>query len=128
MVPYVATLILFVGIDLVWLAVVARTFYRDQLGGLMAAKLNYPAALAFYLIYAAGLVFFAVRPALAAGSWAEAAKLGAAFGFVAYATYDLTNLATIRNWPLALTFVDLVWGTVLSATVAAGAVLIARGL
>jgi uncharacterized membrane protein len=123
--PYFATLLIFVGIDLVWLAVVARTFYRDQLGDLMAKQLNYPAALAFYLVYAAGLMFFAVRPA---DSWTEAAMLGAGFGFVAYATYDLTNLATIRSWPLALTMVDLIWGTALSAVTATAGYQIARAL
>jgi uncharacterized membrane protein len=123
--PYFATLLIFVGIDLVWLAVVARTFYRDQLGDLMAKQLNYPAALAFYLVYAAGLMFFAVRTA---GSWTEAAMLGAGFGFVAYATYDLTNLATIRNWPVALTIVDLIWGTALSALAASAGYLVTRAL
>ena len=79
---------------------------------------NFPAAIVFYLIYAAGVVFFAVRPAVQSGNWSDALLRGAALGFLAYATYDLTNLATLRNWPVSVTLADLVWGTLLTAVAA----------
>jgi uncharacterized membrane protein len=117
--PYIATLVIFAGIDLIWLGVIAKGFYRAQLGDLMAPQLNIWAAVAFYLTYAAGLVIFAIRPAMISGAWTDAALFGAMFGAVAYATYDLTNLASLRNWPVILTVVDVAWGTLLSAMAAA---------
>jgi uncharacterized membrane protein len=123
---YAITLILFVALDMTWLTVLAKDFYRQQLGALMAPKLNLYAAAGFYLVYCAGLVFFAVKPAMASGDWTDAALCGAAFGFVAYATYDLTNLATLRDWPIALTFVDLAWGTIASSVACVGAVRLAQ--
>jgi uncharacterized membrane protein len=125
-IPYLATLVVFAGIDLLWLGFVAKDFYRSQLGDLMATKLNYWAAVAFYLIYAGGIVVFAVRPALVSGVWTEAALSGALFGFIAYATYDLTNLSSLRSWPVMLTFVDLLWGTILSAAAASSTFVITR--
>jgi uncharacterized membrane protein len=125
-IPYLATLLVFTAIDLLWLGFVAKDFYRSQLGDLMAVKLNFWAAGAFYVIYAAGIVAFAVRPALLSGSWTDAFLTGALFGFVAYATYDLTNLSSIRSWPVLLTFVDLFWGTLLTAVTAALAFTITR--
>jgi uncharacterized membrane protein len=83
----------------------------------MLAKVNWAAAVVFYLIFIVGLVILVIGPAVEAGSWAQALWRGAVFGFVAYATYDLTNLATLRDWPLAMTAVDLVWGTVLAGSV-----------
>jgi uncharacterized membrane protein len=124
--PYIATLIIFAGVDLIWLGVIAKGFYRSQLGDLMAPQLNIWAAVAFYVIYAAGLVIFAIRPAVVSGAWIDAAVLGAGFGFIAYATYDLTNLASLRDWPVMLTVVDLAWGTLLSATAAAAAFVVTR--
>ena len=115
---YLVTLTIFVLIDLVWLGFVAKDFYRTSIGHLMGSGFNVPAALAFYLIFVAGLLFFAVNPALEAGDWHKAAYLGAAFGFFAYATYDLTNLATLKDWPLNLTLADIAWGTVLSSIAA----------
>lgn len=114
---YGCTLAGFLAIDLVWLAVVARGFYRNQLGFLLAEEPNWAAAVAFYLLFVAGLLVFAIVPGLQAGSAWRALGLGAFLGLVAYATYDLTNLATIKNWPLAVTLVDLAWGAVLSACV-----------
>ena len=111
---YVATLVVFVGVDMVWLTILARDFYRDQMGALLAAKPLLLPALAFYLLFALGLVIFGVSPALREASWRTALIQSALFGFFAYATYDLTNLAVVRDWPLALTFVDLAWGTVLA--------------
>ena len=115
---YAVTLPIFFAIDLVWLAVVAKGFYRQHLGHLLAPQVNWAAAILFYLVFIAGIVFFAVRPALETHSAMRALAYGAFFGFLAYATYDLTNQATIRDWPLVVTVVDLVWGSVLSATVA----------
>jgi uncharacterized membrane protein len=121
---YLATVPVFFAIDLVWLGVVAREFYRNQLGSLMADQIVWPVAILFYLLFIAGLIIFAVAPAIEAGSWTRALVLGAAFGFFAYATYDLTNLATLRDWPPLLTLVDITWGTVLGGTVATASFLI----
>jgi uncharacterized membrane protein len=125
-IPYLVTFVVFTGVDLLWLGFVAKDFYRSQLGDLMAIKLNHWAAAAFYIIYAVGLVVFAVRPALISGSWNEAAVSGALFGFIAYATYDLTNLSSLRSWPVLLTFVDLLWGTIVSAVAASLAFVITQ--
>ena len=115
---YAITLVIFFAIDLVWLGVVAKNFYRQYIGHLMSPDVNWGAAILFYLIYIGGIVFFAIKPAIEAGSAARALAYGAAFGFIAYATYDLTNQATMRDWPVLVTVVDLAWGTVLTATVA----------
>ena len=115
---YLATVPVFFLIDLVWLGVVARDFYRSQIGSLMADPIVWWAAILFYLLFIAGIIFFAVLPGLDAGSWTKALALGAAFGFFAYMTYDLTNLATLRGWPITLVVVDIAWGTVLAASVA----------
>jgi uncharacterized membrane protein len=84
----------------------------------MAEQIVWPVAILFYLLFIAGLVYFAVRPALDVGGWRRALLLGAAFGFLTYMTYDLTNLATLQDWPATLTAVDIAWGTLLGATVA----------
>jgi uncharacterized membrane protein len=115
---YAVTLPIFFAIDLVWLGVVAKTFYRQHLGHLLSAQVTWWAAILFYLLFIAGIVFFAVRPALEASSAMRALVYGAFFGLLAYATYDLTNQATMKDWPLIVTVVDLAWGSVLSATVA----------
>jgi uncharacterized membrane protein len=125
---YLVTLAVFLAIDLVWLGLVARGFYRRHLGYLMSPKVNWAAALLFYLLFIAGLLVFAVRPAIAAGAPLQALWLGALLGLVCYATYDLTNLATVRDWPLIVTAVDLVWGTVLGGGVSFVAALIGRAL
>lgn len=117
-VTYGIALALFLVVDFAWLGAVAREFYKARLGALLSPSPNWTAAALFYLFYAAGLVFFAVQPALRGHSWRIALLNGAALGFIAYGTYDFTNLATIRNWSLALTLADLAWGTVLSALVA----------
>ncbi len=116
---YGFTLAAFLVIDLIWLGVVARGFYVSQLGPLLRDNpLIAPAAL-FYLAYVAGIVWFAVNPALADGSWRTAALNGAILGLLAYGTYDMTNLATLRGWPVAVTVVDIVWGTLLGAACSA---------
>ena len=111
---YLVTLVAFLIIDLIWLGLVARKFYREQIGFIMAPKVNWPAAVIFYLLYIVGLLYFVTYPAIMRESTAYALYSGALFGLICYATYDLTNLATLKNWPLRVTLVDLVWGTVLS--------------
>lgn len=115
---YFATLAVFVVVDFIWLGFVARDFYRSSIGHLMSDNFNIPAAIVFYLIYPIGVVMFAVSPGLDAGNLAKAAILGLAFGFFAYATYDLTNLATLRDWPIGITIADIAWGSILTATAA----------
>jgi len=114
---YVITLAVFFAIDMVWLGVVAKGFYRQQIGSLMRSPVNWVAAVVFYLLFILGLVVFVVAPAMDHESWMRALLYGALFGLIAYATYDLTNLATLRDWPLLVTVVDLIWGAVLAATV-----------
>ncbi len=116
---YLVILLAFFVIDMIWLGLVARSFYRRHLGFIMGEKVNWPAAVIFYLLFIAGLVYFVVQPALAAESFSRALLSGAFFGLLCYATYDLTNLATLKNWPLKVTLVDLAWGTVLSAALSA---------
>lgn len=105
-------------IDGVWLAVIAKNFYAKYLGYLMAKTPNLAAAGIFYVIYIIALVVLVISPAVQKGSLQGAILTGALFGLAAYATYDLTNLATIKDWPLIVTIVDLVWGTFLTGTVA----------
>ncbi|MBU1210896.1 MAG: DUF2177 family protein [Alphaproteobacteria bacterium] len=111
-------------LDLIWIGVVARDFYRQGLGSLMAENVNLAAAFGFYLIYSIGLFIFVVRPELATGDWKSAAMMGALFGLVAYATYDLTNLAVIKGFPLNIAVVDMAWGATVSAVTAAATVLL----
>ena len=115
---YVLTVPIFFVIDILWLGVIAKGFYRRQLAFILSPKVNWAAAVVFYLIYIAGILFFAVRPAVISNSWGQAAFLGALFGFFTYATYDLTNLATIKNWPLVIVVVDILWGVCLCSLVA----------
>jgi len=119
MTEFIATIIVFLALDGLWLGLVARNFYRKHLGYLMAERPNWAAAGIFYLLYAIGLTVLVVIPATDAGSALEGLWRGGLFGLVAYATYDLTNHATVRDWPAIVTGVDLAWGTALSASVAA---------
>jgi len=114
---YFIALPVFLGIDMIWLVLVARGFYSKQIGFLMKTNVNWTAAIIFYLLFIVGLVIFVIAPALDKNSWQKALLLGALFGLITYATYDLTNLATIKNWPLLVTLVDLLWGTILAALV-----------
>jgi uncharacterized membrane protein len=104
----------FAVIDAIWLKTM-NPFYRGQIGELLADRPNLGYAVVFYVIYIAGIVFFALRPALAGGSWLSAVGYGAALGAFAYATYDLTNAATLKTWPLQLIIVDILWGAALTA-------------
>lgn len=113
---YLLTVVVFFAIDIIWLGVISKKFYRDQLGALMSPKVNWTAAIIFYLIFIFGIVFFVIYPAVTGDDITMAIGYGALFGFIAYATYDLTNLATIKGWPTLVTVVDLVWGSFLSAS------------
>lgn len=125
---YLIALPVFFAIDMVWLGFIARNFYRGQIGSLLKDDVNWTAAVSFYLLFIGGLVYFVIEPALKSGSWSQALLVGALFGFMMYATYDLTNLATLKDWPILVTFVDMVWGMVLAASVSTVTYLIATKL
>lgn len=114
---YLIAFIIFLAIDAVWLGLIAPKFYKNQIGHLMSSSPNLIAALVFYLLFIVGLVYFAIMPAIDQGSIGKALLAGALFGFMTYATYDLTNLATLKDWPIIVTVVDLVWGTFLSTSI-----------
>jgi len=123
---YFSALTFFFVIDMVWLLAIARNFYREQLGDLFTKQIIWPAAIVFYLLFVAGIVLFAVSLAIEKNSLLIALFYGALFGLISYATYDLTNLATIKNWPLTMTIVDLTWGTILSSVVATSTYLLIK--
>jgi len=114
---YIIALPVFLAIDMVWLTLVAKNFYAKHIGYLMAKNPNLIAALIFYFIFIAGLIIFVISPALNNKMWTQALFAGIFFGLVTYATYDLTNLATVKDWPLIVTIVDLMWGMFVSAAV-----------
>lgn len=123
---YVGTLLALVLCDLAWLATVGAGVYRPRIGALLLEQPIVWAAALFYLVYATGVVVFAVAPALRSKSWARALAFGALFGAFAYATYDLTNLATLRGWSGLVTVLDILWGTVLSGAAATAGYLLAH--
>lgn len=114
---YIIALITFLVIDLVWLSFIAKNMYQEQLGHLMADNFNLIAAFVFYALFVFGLVYFVINPGIEKESIRYILIAGALFGFMTYATYDLTNLATLKNWPLKITIIDLIWGTTLSTVV-----------
>ena len=111
---YGATLVTMVAIDLLWLGVIAKPLYQQRIGHLMAEKPNLTAAVIFYLLYPVGIVLFAIAPDAANASWLKTFATAALFGFFAYATYDLTNLATLKGWPISLAAVDMAWGSLVT--------------
>ena len=121
-------MVVMVGLDLLWLGVVAKPMYQQGIGHLMADKPNVPVAMLFYALFGLGLVVFAVLPAGPAPGWGKTVGMAALFGFFAYATYDLTNLATLKDWPLLVTVVDLAWGATLAACVSTATYFIGRNL
>ena len=125
---YAATFVGFLAIDIVWLALVARSFYKSQLGFLLSDQPNWWAAIVFYMLFIAGLLVFVIVPAVEANSLRKALLLGALFGLVTYATYDLTNQATVKDWPWILTLVDMTWGAVLATSVSCLGYLVGRWL
>ena len=116
---YAATAAAMVAIDLVWLGVIAKPLYQQGIGHLLSDRPNVAVAVIFYALFALGLMIFAVVPNESPGRWGQALLAAALFGFFAYATYDLTNLATLNNWPLGLSLIDMAWGTAVSAAAAA---------
>jgi len=125
LIAYVASALVMAGLDFVWLSTLSGPLYRRALGPVMAENPNMAAAVAFYVIYVAGIVLIAVRPALTTGDWKSAAVTGALFGFFAYATYDLTNLATLKIWSLQVSLIDMAWGALLTAIAASAGALAA---
>jgi uncharacterized membrane protein len=122
---FLIALPVFFAIDMVWLVLVAKKFYNDQIGFLLKPDITWYAAIIFYLLFITGLVIFVITPAIEKNSWAHALIFGALFGLITYSTYDLTNLATMKNWPILVTVVDLIWGMVLSASVSVSTYFIA---
>ncbi len=114
---YAIALPVFFAFDMLWLGVIAKNLYRREIGHLMKDVVNWQAAIIFYLLFIVGLVFFVISPAVEKNSWVYAILVGAFFGFITYATYDLTNLAITKDWPLMITIIDLAWGTFLGASV-----------
>ena len=115
---YAATLALFLIADMAWLGTMVNRVYRPALGDILIEGVNLPPAIVFYLLYPIGVVIFAVMPALKGGTIYTALAHGALFGFFTYATYDLSNQATLRGWPLHVTIIDIAWGTALGAMAA----------
>lgn len=115
---YLIAFVVFFAIDIVWLGFVAKNLYNQHLSHLMADSTNWVAAIIFYALFIGGLMFFAINPALEKNSIAYAFLVGGLFGFMTYSTYDMTNLATLKDWPLLITVIDITWGTVLNAMTA----------
>ena len=125
---YLLTVPVFFVIDLLWLGVVAKNFYRKNLGYILSPNVNWTAAIIFYLIYIVGILIFAVLPGIAKDSLRHAALWGALFGFFTYTTYELTNLALLKDWPMNIVFVDILWGVILCSLVAAASFCIGKWL
>ena len=115
-IAYLASAATLLALDIVWLMLAVPRLYRPQMGSLLADQPNLAVAAIFYLLYVVGIVVFVVLPAVESGSWLSALGLGALLGLVAYGTYDFTNLATLRGWPVTLSFIDVTWGIFLTAT------------
>jgi uncharacterized membrane protein len=116
---YAATLLVILALDALWLGVIAKPLYQQGIGHLMAERPNIAVAAVFYAVFALGVVVFAVLPQEPAAGWLRAGVTGAMFGFFAYATYDLTNLATLKQWPVGLALLDIAWGSLVGALSAA---------
>ena len=114
---YGIAFILFLVIDLIWLGLIAKNLYQNQIGTLLKTNTNWTAAIIFYLLFIGGLVFFAIQPSITSATLWKAMLYGALFGFMTDATYDLTNLATLEGWPIQITIIDLIWGSFLGASV-----------
>jgi uncharacterized membrane protein len=125
---YALTVPIFFAVDIVWLGFVAKKFYRNNLGFILSPEVNWWAAICFYLLYIAGILIFAVVPALEKEAFGKALLWGCLYGFFTYATYDLTNMATIKDWPLKVVVVDILWGVFLCSTVASLSFLLGKWL
>jgi uncharacterized membrane protein len=127
-VAYVAAGVVFAVVDLLWLGVIAKGFYHGQIGGLLRDPFNVPAAVIFYLFYLGGMLIFAMAPAMAAQSLKTAALYGFLLGLLAYGTYDLTNLATLKGWTVPMTVVDMIWGGILTGIASVAGVAASRAV
>lgn len=116
-ISYLLTTVVFFAIDMVWLGFIAKNLYRKYLGNFLSDKVNWTAAIIFYLLFITGIFYFSILPAIEKNSLAKAVISGALFGFFTYATYDLTNLATLKNWPIRIVFIDIIWGALLTGLV-----------
>ena len=117
LISYALTFAVFLLIDMAWLGFIAKGLYKKYLSGFLSEQVNWTAAIVFYLLFVVGVFIFAIMPSVEKGSVVSAMVLGALFGFFTYATYDLTNLATLKNWPLTIVFIDILWGSVLTGIV-----------
>lgn len=125
LIGYLAAALVMGVLDFLWLRLMVEPVYQPAIGSVLAEKPNMAAAIAFYLVYLVGVTIFAIRPALQSGDWRTGLVYGALFGFFAYATYDLTNMATLKVWSLKITLIDMAWGTLLTATAASAGALAA---
>ena len=116
-ISYLLTTVVFFAVDMTWLGFIAKDLYKKYLGNFLSDKVNWPAAIVFYLLFIIGIFYFAILPAVEKASLSKAIIGGALFGFFTYATYDLTNLATLKDWPLPVVFIDIIWGSVLTGIV-----------
>lgn len=123
---FLVAFVVFFAIDIIWLGLVAKNLYKKYLGFIMAPQVNWIAAVIFYIVFIIGLSFFVIEPALTKQSLSYALLAGLFFGFITYATYDLTNLATLKDWPITITIIDLVWGSFLGGAVSTITYLILR--
>jgi uncharacterized membrane protein len=116
-ISYLLTAVVFFAIDMVWLGFIAKGLYQKHLGGILSDKVNWTVAIIFYFLFIIGIFYFSIIPAAEKNSVAKAILNGVLFGFFTYATYDLTNLATLKNWPMPIVFIDIAWGTLLTGIV-----------
>ncbi len=116
-ISYLLTTVVFFAVDMTWLGFIAKGLYKKYLGSFLSDKVNWTAAIIFYLLFITGIFYFAILPAVEKNSVVKAIIAGALFGFFTYATYDLTNLATLKDWPLPIVFIDIIWGSVLTGIV-----------
>jgi uncharacterized membrane protein len=116
-ISYALTFVVFFIVDMAWLGFIAKDLYKKYLGDFLSEQVNWTAAVVFYLLFIVGVFIFAIMPSVEKNSVVSAITLGALFGFFTYATYDLTNLATLKGWPVTIVFIDIIWGSVLTGIV-----------
>ncbi len=127
-IAYFLTTLVFFAIDMVWLGFIAKDVYRKYLGEFLSDQVNWTAAIIFYLLFIIGIFYFCILPAHEKQSLSKVIISGAFFGFITYATYDLTNMATLKNWPLPIVFIDITWGAVLTSLVSTAGFYIVKWL
>jgi len=125
---YVLTFIVFIVIDLTWIGFLAKDLYKNQLGKFLSGDVNWPAAIIFYLLFIVGIFVFVILPALEKDSLKTVLVMGALFGLITYATYDLTNLATVKDWPVKIVVIDMLWGASLTCMVSVAGFFICKWL